>query len=218
MSFKYAKMTDLAGKEPELFKRSLNRRLIGMTLNLSVELGGVEGAADLVALKLCHIDAICGKTAHRLVQRSRYVADPEYESRDPSLAQLKLSLERLAAHNHKARRIVRSILYIFCKYIKSIHLRSQARRNRRLTRVAQLLYLSRSPGRVCSCPRPNAARPQKVPALAEAHDMTVSSCDALQASAGQAHQLEADRHKMFAYDLQGRCGQEVMDISNPAGY
>jgi hypothetical protein len=48
-------------------------------------------------------------------------------------------------------------------------------------------------------------------------DMAVDGADFLAGHAGQHHQLEADRHEIFADDMQPRFRQEVMDIGDASG-
>jgi hypothetical protein len=54
-----------------------------MALDFGIELRRVERAADLIALQLGHVDAVGRKASHRLVERSRHVADAEDEGGDP---------------------------------------------------------------------------------------------------------------------------------------
>ena len=62
------KMPDLGGEKTQFIQSSLQGRIIGMTLDLGVELGGGECAPNLIALKLGHVHAVGGEAAHRLVQ------------------------------------------------------------------------------------------------------------------------------------------------------
>src|SRR5262245_60981036 len=56
--------------------------LIGMTLDVGIELSREEIAFDHVAFELGHVDAVGGKAAERLVESGGYVAHPEQEGRD----------------------------------------------------------------------------------------------------------------------------------------
>jgi hypothetical protein len=53
-----------------------------VALDVGVELGGEEGAAELVALQLRDVDPVCGEPAHRLVQRRRDVPYSEQKGCD----------------------------------------------------------------------------------------------------------------------------------------
>lgn len=47
--------------------------------------------------------------------------------------------------------------------------------------------------------------------------MAVHGADFLAPDAGQHHQLEANRHEIFADDMQARFRQEVMDVGDASG-
>ena len=57
------------GVESQLLQRARHGRIVGMALDIGIELGGVERAAELIALQLGHVDAIGGEAAQRLVER-----------------------------------------------------------------------------------------------------------------------------------------------------
>src|SRR6516164_9611665 len=61
---------DLARKELELLERQHQRAILGMRLDIGVELRRRKGTADHVAFELGHIDAIGRKPAQGLVERS----------------------------------------------------------------------------------------------------------------------------------------------------
>src|SRR5262249_9382044 len=69
----------LLGEEGELLERELEVRIVGMSLDVGVELGREEIALDHVAFKLGHVDPVGGKAAERLVERGRDVAHLEHE-------------------------------------------------------------------------------------------------------------------------------------------
>src|SRR5271166_5337894 len=67
--------------EGELLKRQFERPVFWVALHIGIELGGGEIAVDHVAFQLGHVDAVGGEAAERLVERGRYVAHLEDESR-----------------------------------------------------------------------------------------------------------------------------------------
>src|SRR6185503_11723355 len=73
---------DVRGEEGELLQGERERGVLGMALDVRVELRGEERAAELIALELRHVDAVRGEAAHRLVEGRRYVAHPEDEAGD----------------------------------------------------------------------------------------------------------------------------------------
>src|SRR4030088_2354202 len=56
--------------------------ILGMAVDVGVELRGEEIAVDHVAFQLRHVDAVGRKSAHRLVERGGQVAYPENKSGD----------------------------------------------------------------------------------------------------------------------------------------
>src|SRR5258708_39855750 len=59
------------GEEGEFLKREHQRAVVGMALDVGIELRGEEIATDHVALELGHVDAVGGEAAQRLVERGR---------------------------------------------------------------------------------------------------------------------------------------------------
>src|SRR5690242_3402486 len=69
----------LLGEEAELLERKLDVRIVGMALDVGIELRGEEVALDHVAFELGHVDPVGGEAAKGLVKRGRDVADLEDE-------------------------------------------------------------------------------------------------------------------------------------------
>src|SRR3970040_263070 len=84
------------GNEFQLVERELEAALRRMPLDIGIELRGREAAADHIALKLGHVDAVGGETAERLVKRGGNVAHLEHEGSDdfPGIARRPLCLAR----------------------------------------------------------------------------------------------------------------------------
>src|SRR5690348_15913008 len=65
---------DLAREEAELVERQPHRSVVGMPLDIGIELRRREASAEHVALELGHVDAVGGEAAQCLVERRRHVA------------------------------------------------------------------------------------------------------------------------------------------------
>src|SRR5262249_14473034 len=63
----------LAREEAQLLEGEAERPAFRMALDVGIELGGGEAAAEHVALELRHVDAVGGEAAERLVERRRHV-------------------------------------------------------------------------------------------------------------------------------------------------
>src|SRR5580704_12359244 len=62
------------GEEVQLLEREGKPAVVGMPIDIGIELGGEETALDHVALELGHVDAVGGEPAERLVERGGHVA------------------------------------------------------------------------------------------------------------------------------------------------
>src|SRR3984885_2083368 len=71
---------EFAREELQFLQREGEILVVGMAVDIGIELRGKEIAVDHVAFQLGHVDAVGGKTAHRLVERGGQVAHPEYKS------------------------------------------------------------------------------------------------------------------------------------------
>src|ERR1700682_901713 len=71
---------EFAREEFQFLQRKGKVLVLGMAIDVGVELRGEEIAVDHVAFQLGHVDAVGGKTPHRLVERGRQVAHPENKS------------------------------------------------------------------------------------------------------------------------------------------
>ena len=60
-----------AREEFQFLQREGEPLVLGMAVDVGIELRGEEIAVDHVAFELGHVDAVGGKTAHRLVERGR---------------------------------------------------------------------------------------------------------------------------------------------------
>src|SRR6185312_16315271 len=60
---------EFAREEFQLFERKGQRLVVGMAVDIRIELCGEEVAVDHVAFELGHVDAVGGKAAERLVER-----------------------------------------------------------------------------------------------------------------------------------------------------
>src|SRR5579871_3928127 len=96
---------ELAREEFQLLQRKGETTVVRMAVDIGIELRGEEIAVDHVALELGHVDAIGGKAAQRLVERSGQVAHPEDEARD-QWPRVLLRPLLLARQHHEARGVV----------------------------------------------------------------------------------------------------------------
>src|SRR3981189_80049 len=64
---------EFAREELQLLQRKRQIPVLGMAIDVGIELRGEEIAVDHVAFKLGHVDAVGGKAAHRLLERSGWV-------------------------------------------------------------------------------------------------------------------------------------------------
>jgi hypothetical protein len=62
----------------------------------------------------------------------------------------------------------------------------------------------------------NSMIPQEFPALPQRHDMAVGGFNLFQDASRRRHELEPDGHHMFRNDVQPRCREQMMDVSNPS--
>src|SRR5579871_179817 len=76
-----AEDADLAGEEGQLLEGALQRRIVGMAVDVGEKLRGGKLAALHVALELGHVDPVGGEASERLVECRRNVAHPEDEGR-----------------------------------------------------------------------------------------------------------------------------------------
>src|SRR5690242_3575209 len=97
-----AEDVDFAREEAEFLERELERPVLGMALDIGIELRRGEAAAHHVAFELRHVDAVGGKAAQRLVERGGHVAHAEDEGGDDEAAVARRR-PRLARHDEKAR-------------------------------------------------------------------------------------------------------------------
>src|SRR5262247_2569980 len=75
-----AEDADLAGEEAELLEREAHGAVVGVALDLGVELRHREPGVDHVALELHDVDAVGREAAERLVERRRDAAHAEDEA------------------------------------------------------------------------------------------------------------------------------------------
>src|SRR5215472_3298192 len=111
---------DLAREEGELLERKRQGAVLGMGLDIGVELRRRKGTADHVALELGHVDAIGGKPAQRLIERRRHIADAEQKGRHGRRAARRLP--GLTRQDQKAGRVVLGVLDVLLQRDKAIDL------------------------------------------------------------------------------------------------
>ena len=128
---------EFAREEFQLLQREGEVLVVGMAVDIGIELRGEEIAVDHVAFQLGHVDAVGGKAAHRLVERGGQVAHPENESGDQRPRAL-LGPVRLARQHHEARGVVGLVLDILGQDIEAIDFGGQPGGDRGAALVAAL--------------------------------------------------------------------------------
>src|SRR5882762_6966953 len=73
---------EFAREELQFLQRKGEALVLGMAVDVGIELRGGEFAVDHVAFQFRHVDAVGGETAERLVERGGQVAHPENKSGD----------------------------------------------------------------------------------------------------------------------------------------
>src|SRR6202034_2679187 len=74
-----AENAHLAGEELQFLRCALERRIVGMAVDVRQKLRRREFALDHVAFELRHVDAVGREAAERLVECGGYVADAKHE-------------------------------------------------------------------------------------------------------------------------------------------
>src|SRR6266540_108075 len=142
-----AEDAELDGEERELLEREGEARVLRVALDVGVELGGEERAAELVALQLRHVHAVGSETAERLVERGRHVANAEHERRDGRAG----AADRhawLARQRQEPGRVVVLVLDVAREDVEPVEPGSGPRRERGDTWIAELGDLPGGAGRV----------------------------------------------------------------------
>src|SRR5258706_11652907 len=140
---------EFARKEFQLLQCKGEALVVGMAIDVGVELRGEEVAVDHVAFELGHVDAVGGEAAHRLVERRGQVAHPENKRGDQRPRPL-LGPIRLARQHHETRGVVSLVLDVLAQYIEAVDFGGQPRGNRRRAPVAALGDIARAAGGVGS--------------------------------------------------------------------
>ena len=117
-------MWEFAREELQLLQRKRQVLVLGMAIDVGIELGGEEITVDHVAFQLGHVDAVGGKAAHRLVERGGQVAHPEDKSGDQRPRPLAGPV-RFARQHHKARGVVGLVLDVLGQNVEAIDFRRQ---------------------------------------------------------------------------------------------
>ena len=210
-----AEDAQVVGEEIELLQRQPDTAFGGMALDVRIELGRGEGAAELVGFQLGHVDAVGGETAHGLVERGGHVAHPEHKAGDDRLI-LGLGVVRLAGQDQEAGRVVVLVLDIVAQHLEPVDLAGELGRDRRAARIAAIGDLARGAGGIGGGNGRETEFADHLPALAERHGVAAHGFDRFDIGVGMAEQLVLDFQKMLADDVEPGFGQQVMDVRHPA--
>ena len=196
----------------QLVERPRDGRVVGVPLDVGVELGGGEVAVDHVALELGHVDAVGGEAAHRLVERRRDVPHPEDEGGQRRAARHR---PRFGRHDKEAGGVVRLVLDVARQHVEAVDLAGEIGGQRRQRRVAgRGDDLGRARG-VGADARGDAVLGEKGPALAEERRLAERRPHLLEPGAGHREQVRVHPHEMLTDDVEARLGQEVVDVGDP---
>src|SRR5690242_16330813 len=110
---------EFAREEFQFFQRERKSLVVGMAVDIGIELCGKEIAVDHVALELRHVDAVGGKAAERLVEGCRQVAHPKNKSGHKRTGAL-LRPVRLACQHHETRGVVAFVLDIGGENVETV--------------------------------------------------------------------------------------------------
>ena len=172
-----------------------------MAFDISIELGCGETAAELITLQLGHVDPVGGKTAHRLVERRRHVAHPEDETGNYRTRSCGRHI-CFARQRQKARGVVVLILYIGRQDSQPIEIGSQPWSKCSNSWVTGFGNFARGTGGVIGNDGAPAVLAYESATLTKCMGMTAHNFDVLHAGTWHCHQLEVNRHEVFADDVQ----------------
>ncbi|ENN84443.1 hypothetical protein RHSP_22368 [Rhizobium freirei PRF 81] len=213
-----AEDADLFGEEAQFFQRTAHMRIGGMALDVGIELRRDKTAAELIAFQLRHVDAVGGKAAERLVECGWNVAHVEDEGGDDLLLWRAALRPVLVTRQHdEARHVVFGILDILGNDFQAVEVGRQPWRQRCHAAVAGFLHQLGGTGGIAGDDRLPAIGAHDLAALAERMDVAMHRADLFLLDAWQHHQLEADRHEIFADDMQARFRQQVVDVGDAPG-
>src|SRR6185312_8053973 len=204
MGRKGAEHFQLVGEETQLLQGKLQAALVGMALDLGVELRLLEMRAAQVALELDDIDAVGGKPAQRLVERGRYALHPEQERRHAAHG-APVGLCLLAREHQHAGGVVVGVLDVLRQHLQPIDARGKRGGDGADRLVALLGDLARGACRIAMDQRLDAVLLQEVAALRQRLDMALGGLDALQADARQGDQAMLDPLEVLGDDLSLVC-------------
>ena len=197
---------EFAREEFQFLQRKGEALVVGMAVDVGIELRGEEIAVDHVAFELGHVDAVGGEAAHRLVERGGQVAHPENKSGDQRPRAL-LGPVRLARQHHEARGVVGLVLDVLGQDIEAVDFGGQPRGDRGAALVAALGDDARAlPAVSAGDDRLDAELADDAAALAERVDVALDGLDVGELGAARRHQLMVDRQEPFADDEQAGCG------------
>src|SRR5579883_3450208 len=210
-----AEHLQLFREETQLLQGKLQAALIGMALDLGVELRLLEMRAAQVALELHDIDAVGRKAAQRLVERGRHALHPEQERRHAAHG-APVGPGFVAREHQHAGGVVVGVLDVPRQHLQIVDARRQRRGDGPHALVALLGDLARGACRIGMDQRLDAVLLQEVAALRQRLDMALGGLDALQAHARQRDQAMLDPLEVLGDDLELGVRQEAVQVGDPA--
>ena len=200
------------GEVVELLEGAGDGGVVGVALDVGVELGGRKLAVDHVALELGHVHAVGGEAAHRLVERRRQVADAEDEAGQHVATRRRDGLRR---HGEEAGGVVRLVLDVARQHLQPVDVGRQAPSER---------AEAGSPACATASAEPAVSAPARVSMLVGAQEAAAlpeqrrlahgarMSCS--RAPADRAGSRGPD--EVLADDVQAGFGQQVVDVGDAA--
>ncbi len=189
------------GEIRQFIQRALHRRILWVALDIRVELRRGERPADHIAFQLGHVDAIRGKTAHRLVQGGGDVAHLKDERGHHAVLASRGAI-RFWRHDKKAGGIGAFVLDMPGQHVQPIDLTRQLRGQRRQLWIAHLRHFARGPGGIRTGDTVNALLCQKITALTQEHCVAHRAFDLAYLRTRQAEQIYMHPHKRLSHDMQ----------------
>ena len=186
-----------------------------MAFDIHIELRVMVRARADIAFQLGQVDAVCGKSAERLVKGCRHAAYGEDHGGDHRLA-IHWRGNIGARHDEEPRRVVFGVLCRWDQYIKVIDLACQCRGDGTNTLVAARGYVLGRTGSVGVDHRLQAKRAQPLAALRQTLGMAVNLDKIFKCGAARRQQLVVHPLKMLAIDKQTRSRKKMVDVGDAA--
>jgi hypothetical protein len=204
----------MAGEIGQYLQGALHMSVLGVALDIGVELGGGEAAADHVAFQLGHVHAIGREASQSLVQSRRNVSDTEDEGGDHILGTA--GQVGLARHHQKARGVVGLIFDMAGEHVQTVDFGRKLGRQRPFGLVAQGCNLSGGGGIVVPVHRGKVMRLDESPRLTVQDRHGADPLHILDPGPFDGQKVHMHPHEGLVDDEQPTAWQQGMHVGNPA--